>query len=210
FDTMRRDLDRADALRGLDRFQAQALDIITSPRVRDAFDLSREPARVVAAYGSGRYPHQTARTIFYPWDARKFVLARRLVEAGGGVVTLRVGDWDHHSGPQSDIFHALRHLLPLLDRSLYALATDLRARGLDRDVLVVVLGEFGRTPRITQPGPGREHWAEAGCALFFGGGLRMGQVIGETDSRAERSPTRAISFQNLIGTVYPVRGARPP
>jgi hypothetical protein len=206
FDTMRRDLDRADALRGLDRFQAQALDIITSPRVRDAFDLSRESARVVAAYGSGRYPHQTARTIFYPWDARKFVLARRLVEAGVRVVTLRVGDWDHHSGPQSDIFHALRHLLPLLDRSLYALATDLRARGLDRDVLVVVLGEFGRTPRITQPGPGREHWAEAGCALLFGGGLRVGQVIGETDSRAERARSGNITFQNILATVYHVLG----
>jgi uncharacterized protein (DUF1501 family) len=69
-------------------------------------------------------------------------------------------------------------MLPALDRSLYALTEDLRARGLEKDVLVVVLGEFGRTPKIAQPGPGREHWAEAGCVVLFGGGLKMGQVIG--------------------------------
>ena len=83
---------------------------------------------------------------------------------------------------------------------------DLRARGLDRDVLVVVLGEFGRTPKITQLGPGREHWAEAGCAVFFGGGLQMGQVIGETDGRAERAKTGTISFQNIVATIYHVLG----
>ena len=136
------------------------------------------------------------------WDVRPFVLARRLVEAGVRVVTLRVGSWDHHSAPEGDIFHALRHLLPVLDRSLYALFNDLRARGLDRDVLVVVLGEFGRTPKISQPGPGREHWADAGCALFAGGGMTMGQVIGETDSRAERSTSGQISFENIMATLY--------
>lgn len=205
FDTMRRDLDR-QALDGLDRFQAQALDMITSPKVRDAFDLSKEPDRAVAAYGQGKYPHQTVKDIYYPWDAKKFVLARRLVEAGARVVTVRVGDWDHHSSAQGDIFHALRHLLPLLDRSLFALVNDLRARGLDRDVLVVVLGEFGRTPKIAQPGPGREHWAEAGCVVLFGGGLKMGQVIGETDSRAERARSGQISFQNIVATIYHVLG----
>ncbi|HYT87521.1 MAG TPA: DUF1501 domain-containing protein [Gemmataceae bacterium] len=206
FDTMRRDLDRNDTLRGMDRFQAQALEVITSPRVRDAFDLSKEPDRVIASYGRGRFPHQTAKTIFYPWDGRKFVLARRLVEAGVRVVTLRMGDWDHHSSADGDIFHALRHLLPLLDRSLSALVSDLQARGLEDEVLVVVLGEFGRTPRIAQPGPGRERWAEAGCALFYGGGLRMGQVIGETDSRAERARSGHITFENIFATIYHVLG----
>jgi hypothetical protein len=209
FDQMRRDLDAADTLAGLDRFQAQAMDIMTSPRVRDAFDLSREPERVVASYGRGRFPHQTAKHIFYDWDAKKFVLARRLVEAGVRVVTLRIGDWDHHSSPEGDIFLALRHLLPLLDRSLYALVNDLRSRGLEEDVLVVVLGEFGRTPRIAQPGPGREHWAEAGCAVLFGGGLRMGQVIGETDARAERARSGSITFQNIMATIYHVLGIDP-
>jgi uncharacterized protein (DUF1501 family) len=96
--------------------------------------------------------------------------------------------------------------MPLVDRSVTALVNDLRVRGLDQDVLVVVLGEFGRTPRIAQPGPGREHWADAGCALFIGGGLRMGQVIGSTDSRAERARTGSITFQNIIATIYHVLG----
>jgi Protein of unknown function (DUF1501) len=206
FDTLRRDLDRGEAFAGLDHFQAKALEMITSPKVRDAFDLSREPDRALAAYGKGKYPHQTAKDILYDWDARPFLLARRLVEAGVRVVTLRVAEWDHHSSARGDIFAALRRLLPLLDRSIYALVNDLKARGLERDVLVVVLGEFGRTPKIAQPGPGREHWAEAGCAALFGGGLRMGQVVGETDSRAERARSGHISFQNIMATIYHVLG----
>src|SRR5262245_57927081 len=209
FDAGRRELDRKHAAGGLDPFHARAMSILTSPKVRDAFDLSREPDKVRASYGQGKYPHQTYKTIFYPWPAEQFLLARRLVEAGVRVVTLRAGDWDHHSSENGDIFHALRHLLPLVDRSLYALVNDLRERGLDRDVLVVVLGEFGRSPKIGHPGPGREHWAEAGCALLIGGGLRMGQVIGETDSRAERSKSGNISFQNIVSTIYHVLGVDP-
>ncbi len=215
FDAMRRRLDQQDAAAelssGLDRFQAQAIDIITSPKVRDAFDLSKEPADVLKRYGDkqGKYPHQVVKDILYDWDAKPFVRARRLVEAGVRVVTLRVGSWDHHSSAGGDIFFALRHLMPLLDRSLCALLSDLRDRGLERDVLVVMLGEFGRTPKISMPGPGREHWADAGCALFFGGGLKMGQVIGETDARAERSVSGQISFQNIMATIYRVLGIRP-
>lgn len=206
FDSMRRDLDAQGAVSALDRHHAQALDIITSPRVREAFDLSREPAHVLAAYGRGRFPHQTFKTIMYDWDAKPFLLARRLVEAGVRVVTLRAGDWDHHSSANGDIFFALRCLMPLVDRSLTALVNDLRDRGLDQDVLVVLLGEFGRTPRIETPGPGREHWADAGCAILAGGGLRMGQVIGATDARAERSRSGNITFQNIIATIYYVLG----
>ena len=202
FDTLRRDIDRTDAIRATDTFQARALDIITSPKVREAFDLSREPVKNVARYGSGRYTHQTVKDIYYPFETKPFVLARRLVEAGVRVVTLRVSQWDHHSGPQADIFHSLRHIVPPTDRSVYALVTDLEARGLADDVLVVVLGEFGRTPKITQPGPGREHWADAGCVAFFGGGLKMGQVIGETDGRGERAKSGATTFQNVMATIY--------
>ncbi len=211
FDTMRRDLDHTDTLRGLDAFQARALDLITSPKVREAFDLSKEPDRLLSAYGhkAGKYTHQTVKTILYDWDGQRFLLARRLVEAGVRVVTLRLNEWDHHGGPQSDIFASLRRMLPLLDRSLCALFDDLRDRGLDKDVLVVVLGEFGRTPKIEPQGPGRGHWAEAGCAVFFGGGLRMGQVIGETDARAERAKSGCTNFQNIISTVYHVLGIDP-
>src|SRR5205823_13875065 len=113
---------------------------------------------------------------------------------------------DHHSSENGDIFFALKCLMPLVDRSVVALVDDLKARGLDRDVLVVVLGEFGRTPKIGQPGPGREHWADAGCAVFAGGGLRMGQVIGATDSRGERARSGQTTFENLIATIYHVLG----
>ena len=132
------------------------------------------------------------------------------MEAGVRVVTLSLNEWDHHGGPQADIFSALRCLLPLLDRSLNALFNDLRDRGKSKkDVLVVVLGEFGRTPKIEPQGPGRGHWAEAGCALLYGGGLRMGQVIGETDARAERAKSGSINFQNIFATIYHVLGIDP-
>jgi hypothetical protein len=209
FDGVRRELDRRDAFAGLDPFQARALEIIASPRVREAFDLSQEPESAIARYGKGKYPHQTAKNIMYDWNAKPFVLARRLVEAGVRIVTLRVEGWDHHGSPTGDIFFALRCLMPVLDQSIHALVTDLRDRGLDKDVLVVVLGEFGRTPKITPTGPGREHWADAGCALFFGGGLAMGQVIGATDSRAEMSTSGKISFQNIMATIYRVLGVEP-
>ena len=136
-------------------------------------------------------------------------MARRLVEAGVRVVTLHVAAWDHHSSAEGDIFFALKCLMPVLDMSLAALVNDLTDRGLDEDVLVVVLGEFGRTPKITPLGPGREHWADSGCALFYGGGLTMGQVIGETDARAERSINGTISFQNVMSTIYHMLGINP-
>jgi hypothetical protein len=211
FDNLHRGLAQEDRFAGIDRFQAQALEMITSPQVREAFDLSKESEETLRRYGhkAGKYPHQTVKTILYDWDARPFVLARRLVEAGTRVVTLRVGSWDHHSAAEGDIFFALKCLMPVLDQSLVALANDLKDRGLEEDVLVVVLGEFGRTPKITPLGPGREHWADAGCALFLGGGLKMGQVIGETDSRAERAKSGSITFQNLVATIYHVLGIDP-
>ncbi len=148
----------------------------------------------------------TAKQYLYDWNGKPFLMARRLVEAGVRVVTLHAAEWDHHSSPTGDIFFALKCLMPVLDMSITALVNDLKERGLEDDVLVVVLGEFGRTPKISPVGPGREHWADAGCALFFGGGLKMGQVIGETDSRAERSINGQISFQNIMATIYHMLG----
>jgi hypothetical protein len=209
FDTIQRDLDSGGELAALDRHQAWALEMITSRGVREAFDLSREPARNIARYGKGKYTHQVEKNILYDWDVKPFVLARRLVEAGVRVVTLSVGSWDHHSSPNQHIFQSYRHVLPVLDQSIYALVTDLEARGLSDDVLVVVLGEFGRTPKLSNPGPGREHWADAGCVLLFGGGLKMGQVIGATDRRAEFAREGKLHFQNLIATIYHVLGVDP-
>lgn len=208
FDTLRRDIDQRGEFEGMDKFGVQALEMITSTKVRDAFDLSKEPDRVIASYGRGKYTHQTAKNILYDWDGKKFLLARRLVEAGARVVTMQSNEWDHHGGGNSDIFLSLRHILPALDRSLTALINDLRDRGMEKDVLVVCLGEFGRTPKMEE-GPGRGHHAEAGCAILWGGGLRMGQVIGETDSRAERSKSGTIGFQNIMSTIYHVLGIDP-
>jgi hypothetical protein len=208
FDTMRRDLDQ-NALSGLEKFQTQAFDIITSPQVRNAFDLSREPQKLIASYGKGKFTHQTVKTILYNWDSRPFLLARRLVEAGVRVVSLRMNSWDHHPGDQSDIFLSLQHMLPALDRSFSALINDLEARGLDQDVMVVMVGEFGRSPKIMKPGVGRDHWADAGCAVVYGGGLQMGQVIGETDSRGERAKSGKMGFQNIMATIYRHFGIDP-
>ena len=205
----RRGLDKSDAFAGLDRFQSQALQMITSPQVRAAFDLSKESPQTIERYGRGKYTHQTVKHLIYDWEAKRFLMARRLVEAGVRVVTLQCGSWDHHSSPDQHIFESYKLCLPALDHSIHALVTDLEERGLSEDVLVVVLSEFGRTPKLGYPGPGREHWADAGCALFAGGGLKMGQVIGETDTRAEKSTSVRITFQNIMATIYRVLGIDP-
>ena len=212
FDDFRRDVDARRESKDMDAYTARAFDIITSPRAREAFDLSREPDRVRERYGSkddkyiyvGRKPDS-------PWEGQKFLLARRLVEAGVPVVTLRAGGWDHHgnvvSGAGGTIFISLRSVLPLLDRSIHALITDLHERGLDKEVLVLVWGEFGRTPKISQNG--RDHWPDASFALFAGA-VKTGQVIGETDSRGERPRNRGRRCAERARHGVPCAGHRPP
>jgi hypothetical protein len=183
FDDLRRDIEYVKGTAaGMDAFTAQALDMISSPRTRDAFDISKEPDKIRAHYG----------------PASRFLQARRLVEAGVSVVSLLApGYWDTHS----DNFRYLRQQLPLLDRGIYALVTDLHQRGLDRDVAVVIWGEYGRTPKINKAA-GRDHWTEASFALVAGGGFKMGQVIGATNARAERSVGGSYIPQNLLATLY--------
>ncbi len=167
---------------GMDAFTAQALEIISSPRVRDAFNLDKESDRVRAEYGT----HS------------RFLQARRLVEAGVKVVTvLAPGYWDTHANN----FKSLRQMLPALDKAIYALVTDLHERGLDKDVAVVVWGEYGRTPKVNG-NAGRDHWPQASFALVAGGGFKMGQVIGETSARAERPVGNSYIPQNVLATLY--------
>jgi uncharacterized protein (DUF1501 family) len=193
FDTLNRELDDASGnMAAMDAMNARALDMLTTPRARDAFDISKEPAAVRARYGKG---------------GTQFLKARRLVEAGVQVVTLTAnsesktwdlaGPWDTHGAN----FKSLRKLLPELDQSLSALITDLAQRGLDQDVAVVVLGEMGRTPKVNG-GAGRDHWNDAGFALVAGGGLKMGKVIGATTARAERPVGRPYTPQNMLATLY--------
>jgi hypothetical protein len=206
FDTVRRELD---TYRNVDAFTARAFDIITSRKARDAFDLEKEPQSIRDRYGHKdekfTYVGQTPDSYWYP---EKFLLARRLVEAGVPVVTMRAGLWDHHGNVIQQvggvsIWHSLRSVLPLLDRSIHALVTDLHERGLDKEVVVLVWGEFGRTPRISLRG--RDHWPDASFAVMAGA-VRTGQVIGETDYRGERPRTRALGPQNVLGTVYRALG----
>jgi hypothetical protein len=212
FDRLRREADALGNARAVDAFTAQALDIITSPKARAAFDLSKEPERVRRKYGSNQdkyiYGNEPKPTLGWPSD--KFLMARRLVEAGVSVVTMRIGTWDYHgtTSGTGNIFTGLRSQLPLLDRSIHALVTDLHERGLDREVAVLVWGEFGRTPRVNNV-EGRDHWPEAGSALFAGGGLTMGQVVGATDSKGERPKSRPLGAQNVLGTLYHALGIDP-
>jgi hypothetical protein len=203
FDTLRRDIDANGDLNAMDSFSAQALDMLTSPAVRDAFDIAREPLALRERYGADRvstYNYQFGHT----WHGSRFLLARRLVEAGVPVVTLAEMGWDHHgdlNGVRGSIFQRSSEQLPWLDQSLSALVTDLHERGLDRDVAVVVWGEFGRTPRINRYG-GRDHWTPAGFTLFAGGGFRTGQMIGATDAQGGRPRDRAYEAQNVMATLY--------
>ena len=182
FDNLRRDLDHNNAFEGQDAFTARALEMITSPKVRTAFDLKQEPAHIHDKYGK---------------FCENFLMARRLVEAGVSVVTLKVGDWDTHEKNFID----MRAQLPPLDQGFHALVTDLHERGLDKDVAVVMWGEFGRAPRISR-GDGRDHWPEAGAAVLAGGGFKTGQVIGETDSHGGRSRGNPYTPSNVLANLY--------
>lgn len=126
-----------------------------------------------------------------------FLAARRLVEAGARVVTLAFSRWDYHSHN----FRQLREDLPLLDAALSALITDLHERGMEKDVSVIVWGEFGRTPAINSQG-GRDHWPRVSCALLAGGGMRTGQVIGATDKQGAEPVDRPVLFGEVFASLY--------
>jgi len=209
FDTVRRDLDASGEFAAVDAFTRQAIETVTGDAVREAFDLSKEPAKVLARYGDrdARFQYLGVK---YGFEFESFVRARRLVERGVPFVSFSVARWDHHCLVRSEgsIFDGYRTLLPLYDMAVVALVNDLHDRGLDKDVAVVVCGEFGRTPRVNKTG-GRDHWPSAGSVLVAGGGLQMGQYVGQTDSRAERPRTRAYGPQNLLATLYHVMGIDP-
>ena len=201
FDQARRDVvDGSETMQGADRFTQQAFNILTSSKVAEALDLERENVRVRDRYGRGS-PQPAGYGDAGPLLNDYFLAARRLVEAGVRVVTLAYGRWDWHGTPHGTTFENARHHLPMLDLGLTTLVEDLRERGLDRDVSVVVWGEFGRTPRIN-PNAGRDHWPAVSCALLAGGGMRTGQVIGSTTRYAENAKDRPVTFQEVFATLY--------
>jgi hypothetical protein len=197
FDTLRRDVDQRGVMDGMDTYTQQAVGIVTSSKLVDALDLSKEDPRVLARYGvdNPAFIRDGA-----PRMVRTFCLARRLVEAGARVVTMNFSRWDWH-GPDGKNFVEGRKDMPLLDQGVSALVTDLHERGLDRDVSVVVWGEFGRTPRVNK-NAGRDHWPQVSCALLAGGGMRTGQVIGATNRLGEHAVRRPVTFPEVHATLF--------
>jgi len=189
FDTLKREVDARDSMSGIDEYTRRAMEIVASPKVRDAFDMKKESDANVARYGKYR---------------ENMLRARRLVEAGVSVVTVKVGNWDTHE--KNFIDH--KDQLPQLDRGVHASLNDLHDRGLDKDEGVVVWGEFGRAPKISR-GDGRDHWPDAGAAVIAGGGFRMGQVIGATDSHGGRSKVTPYTPGNILSTLYQHLGIDP-
>ncbi len=210
-DGFRRAVDRSTALDAWDRNRRRAVEILSSRATRDAFDLSQEPAAVRQRYGDTHW-------------GKSLLTCRRLVEAGVRFVqcqatyprlpasVARTTNWDDHS-VNAHIFDAYRIKLPVLDQVLATLIDDLHARGMNRHVLLLFCGEFGRTPRIANQDPtgrpGRDHWPRAMSVFVAGGGLRMGQVIGSTNSRGEHPVERPMDSNCLLATIYRRFGIDP-
>ena len=199
-DRLRADLDGTGQMEALDRFSQQAFDIVAGSRAQEAFDLSKEPASVLERYGT------------HDW-CRQALLARRLVERGVSFVTIDLsnhsasGTWDTHGDnipPYGGIWSGLRPLLPVFDRLITTLVGDLGERGLLDDVLVIAMGEFGRTPRIgTQESTdGRDHWPYVMSMAMAGGGLRHGQVIGASSRDGGEIAERPVTPGDLAATIY--------
>ena len=189
-DQIRRDIDLNGDIEGLDTFYNDALQMVTNDKAVQAFDIKQEDEKLRDDYGRNDL-------------GQSCLLARRLVESGVSFVAVQAGGgWDTHG----DNFKQLKdRLLPQYDRAVATLVNDLHQRGRDEDVLVISFGEFGRTPRIN-PGAGRDHWPGAMSVLYAGGGLKMGQVVGSTNEKAEYPTSKAASVGDILSTMYHVLG----
>ncbi|MBI1914341.1 MAG: DUF1501 domain-containing protein [Planctomycetes bacterium] len=202
FDGLRREIDASGQLRGMDAVTDRALGVLTSSKLLEALDVSREPEKIQAMYGDGKpYKFQYDGA---PTCNDHLLMARRLVEAGVRVVTLSYGRWDSHG----DNFGLVRDHGAKLDQGFTALVDDLEARGMLNDVTVIAWGEFGRTPRINN-GAGRDHWPQVSCAILAGGGMKTGQAIGATNRLGEYAAKRPVTFQEVHATLYHNLGINP-
>ncbi|MCX7700671.1 MAG: DUF1501 domain-containing protein [Gemmataceae bacterium] len=185
-DRANREVDRSGVMSGLDELGVRAFDLVLG-RAKEAFDLNREPLRLRENYGKGL--------------GEQLLLARRLCEWGVGFVTIHFGGWDMHG----DIARGMNSLGPRVDRAVSAFLDDVRDRGLSDRILLVITGEFGRTPRVNGSS-GRDHWASLSTLALAGGGLQMGQVVGESSARAEIPKSSPVTPQDLMATVFRVLG----
>jgi hypothetical protein len=206
FDDTRRDADQAGTMKAMDAFGEQAFGLLTSSKLATALDLSQEDPKIVERYGTGN-PKIFMDSNGAPRVPQSLLMARRLVEAGARVVTLNYSKWDWHGGRNAEgradnsIFTREKEDFPIFDKCVSALIEDLHARGLSDDVTVAILGEFGRTPKISAQ-VGRDHWPQVNCALLAGGGMKMGQVIGSTDRIAGEAASRPVTYGELFATLY--------
>jgi len=202
FDTFRRELDHKGTADAMDKFSREAYEFVGGPIARKAFDMSRENPHTRDRYGR----HSTGQSA---------LLARRLVEAGSTFVTVHLGGWDHHW----DLKKGYENYLPMVDDAVSGLFEDLDDRGMLDTTLVVLCGEFSRTPKMNDGGnggapmsmgtPGRDHWGNAMFCLMGGGGVKGGQVIGSTDRLGQTPKTRAVTPSNIHATIYHVLGIDP-
>jgi uncharacterized protein (DUF1501 family) len=188
-DRLKSNVDRSGAMEGMDRFEKQAFNLVLGGAPA-AFDLKHESEKTRARYGKGL--------------GEKLLQARRLCEAGCGFVTLSYNGWDMHNSIQD----RMEKLSPQLDQAVAAFIEDVQQRGLDKQILLVVTGEFGRTPRVNR-NAGRDHWAPLSTLALAGGGLQMGQVIGESAHKADVPKVAPVSPQDLMATVFHVLGIDP-
>jgi hypothetical protein len=202
FDANRRHLDALPTTQAMDKFTREAFEFVMGPTAREAFNMSRESARLRDRYGRDSWGQST-------------LLARRLVEAGSTFVTVHFGGWDHHW----DLEPGYKNVLPKVDAAVATLFEDLDDRGLLDTTLVVLCGEFSRTPKMNDGGnggapmskgtPGRDHWGNSMFCLMGGGGVKGGQLVGSTDRLGERPHTRPLTPSNIHATIYTVLGIDP-
>jgi len=202
FDSLRREIDMFGQIRGMDNLTEKAMGVLTSSKLLEALDLTRETEKVRSRYGDGKPYHFQYDGA--PTANEHLLMARRLVEAGVRVVTLSYGRWDSHGKN----FDMVRDHGSKLDQGISALIDDLIARDMLNDVSVVVWGEFGRTPRINKDA-GRDHWPQVSSALIFGGGIRGGQVVGATNRLGEYAKERPVQFGEVFATLYKSIGLDP-
>lgn len=205
-DQIKRQVDASGMMEAMDRFQQQAVGILTSGRFAEAMDLNQEPDEVRRRFTApAPVRGQRSTTSEGPDSVQKFLLARRLVEAGVRCVSVSISDFDTHSAN----FSRMKNLMPIVDYGLSVLVEDLTERGLIDDVMIIAWGEFGRTPRINNSKGGRDHWPAVGPALMAGGGLKTGQIIGATDRIAGSPVTRPVHYKDVFATLYHHLGIHP-
>jgi len=188
FDDTRRDIDASGTMRGMDSYTEKAIEMVTAGVVRSALDIKKEDRKTLDRYKG----------------VEQFLTARRLVEAGVGCVTLSIGGWDTHG----QNFQTLKRQLPKVDQGIANLISDLHDRGMGEDVITVMWGEFGRTPKVNS-NAGRDHWSPVMSALIAGGGLRMGQAVGASTAKGERPKDRPLSVPQVLSTIYRQLGIDP-